>query len=232
MAVEWFYRCMGVHMGPYTAAEFRQRALAGEITHDTLVTRSGTDDWVTADRVKGLLLPPLPHEMEKNESISEIIDKQHNTETLTTWNNLSPKERDNVIKVVFFTCFLLALIIVCIPRTSQKNTSTPDPEPISDFYRNNLNHRIDEIEARTLTTSPTDQESIKKLMSDLDSLESDVRRSTSTYNRKPYERGYTLEQRKEASRRTLIDQGYSESEATQTVEDMERYDLLLDPPRR
>lgn len=55
MSVEWHYQFMGEIIGPLTAAELRKRALNGEITHDTLITRSGTKDWITADRVKGLL---------------------------------------------------------------------------------------------------------------------------------------------------------------------------------
>ncbi len=54
---------MGVVVGPVTKAVLRERALNGEITHDTLITRSGTDQWMTADRVKGLLSPATAEEM-------------------------------------------------------------------------------------------------------------------------------------------------------------------------
>jgi len=37
MAVEWYYRTMGDVIGPLTPKEMRQRALAGDITHDSPV---------------------------------------------------------------------------------------------------------------------------------------------------------------------------------------------------
>ena len=64
MAQEWFYKFMGETVGPLSTSEFREHATDGRIQPDTPVTRDGTDDWVSADRIKGLfdadgvLLPP------------------------------------------------------------------------------------------------------------------------------------------------------------------------------
>lgn len=56
----WYFQLMGDTVGPLTSAELRERALSGQITAETLVTKDGTDRWVTADRVAGLLDPAPP----------------------------------------------------------------------------------------------------------------------------------------------------------------------------
>ena len=50
----WHYRLMGEEYGPITAKELQEIAEAGTISPDTLLRKSGMEDWVTADRVKGL----------------------------------------------------------------------------------------------------------------------------------------------------------------------------------
>jgi hypothetical protein len=54
MAQEWFYKFMGETVGPLSTSEFREHAADGRVQPDSLVTRDGTDDWVSADRIKGL----------------------------------------------------------------------------------------------------------------------------------------------------------------------------------
>ncbi len=63
------------------------------------------------------------------------------------------------------------------------------------------------------------------------SLREEALRRLDALNRNPYERGYSLEIRREAARRTLVQRGYSPSEAQLTVDAMEVQGLLPDPPR-
>jgi hypothetical protein len=70
MAQEWFYKftvsplSTGETVGPLSTSEFREHAADRRVQPDTLVTRDGADEWVSADRIKGLfdadgvLLPP------------------------------------------------------------------------------------------------------------------------------------------------------------------------------
>lgn len=53
----WHYKLMGEEYGPITAKELQEIAESGTISPDTLVRKAGLDDWVTADRVKGLFTP-------------------------------------------------------------------------------------------------------------------------------------------------------------------------------
>ncbi len=57
----WYFQVMGDAIGPLTSVELRERALSGQIGPETLISRDDTDQWVTADRVSGLLDPaPTP----------------------------------------------------------------------------------------------------------------------------------------------------------------------------
>lgn len=51
----WYFQLMGDTIGPLSGAELRERAINGQITADTLISRDGTDKWIFADRVNGLL---------------------------------------------------------------------------------------------------------------------------------------------------------------------------------
>lgn len=231
MSIEWYYSCMGEKIGPFTGSEMRQRALDGEISHDTLVTRTGTEDWVTADRVKGLLSPPSETETEKMEPDAEEVSNSNEAESQEFQQTLSPKEKEFVFKVILAG----SVIVFFLFLIKKEKTYTPDRSvdySSNSSYRKSLDERAADLESRIKTISPTDHESLRDLVSDVDDLEMEVRQATSKFNRRPDQLGYTLQQRREAARRTLIDQGYSYSEAEQTVNDMEKYDLLLDPPRR
>ena len=51
---KWYFKLMGEMIGPLTSDEFRERALSGQVTAETLVTKEGTDRWIRADHVAGL----------------------------------------------------------------------------------------------------------------------------------------------------------------------------------
>jgi hypothetical protein len=70
------------------------------------------------------------------------------------------------------------------------------------------------------------------LESRIKSVERQVRKRARSFNRKPGERGYSQDVREEAAYRTLVKQGYSPSEARESVEAMVEFDMLPDPPRR
>jgi hypothetical protein len=56
---QWYYEVMGSALGPISGAELKQKAQLGQIQFDTPV-RLGTDGkWQPAERVKGLLPPPV-----------------------------------------------------------------------------------------------------------------------------------------------------------------------------
>lgn len=127
MATEWYYQSMGEKIGPFNASELRQRAVAGELTHDTLVTRTGTEDWVTADRVKGLLAPPSKDELEKIELRAEEILPSLNAENQSGGDFLSVKDQD-AIKIFgfLFLGFLMVYMFVLNYREKDTYVSTPD----------------------------------------------------------------------------------------------------------
>ncbi len=55
MSRQWYYRVLGEQRGPFSAAELREEARLGRINRDTWILKKGSEKWVTADRVKGLL---------------------------------------------------------------------------------------------------------------------------------------------------------------------------------
>ena len=59
MTNDWFFQVMGLVRGPVDSRTLRELAVDGEITRDTFVRRQD-GDWITADRVKGLLQPRQP----------------------------------------------------------------------------------------------------------------------------------------------------------------------------
>ena len=58
MAVEWFYLRDGQIVGPLTAAQVREHALAQKVGLVDHVRRGGDCNWVPASKVKGLFDPP------------------------------------------------------------------------------------------------------------------------------------------------------------------------------
>jgi hypothetical protein len=70
------------------------------------------------------------------------------------------------------------------------------------------------------------------LESRIENVERQVRKHARSFNRKPGEQGYSQDVREEAAYRTLVRQGYSPSEARESVEAMVEFDMLPDPPRR
>ncbi len=51
---DWFIEFNGEAMGPFSAAELKQRAAAGEVTPDTQICKAGTNKWAPASALKGL----------------------------------------------------------------------------------------------------------------------------------------------------------------------------------
>ena len=68
----WYFKDLGETIGPLTSLEIRKCAQNGQIKSDTLVTRDGTDRWVTADRVAGLFdsapSPVIPQALQNTPS--------------------------------------------------------------------------------------------------------------------------------------------------------------------
>jgi hypothetical protein len=67
MAVQWFVKMGGRHVGPFTAQELKQMAVAGELTRNSVICRRTNDTpdskWVPAYKVKGLFTDaPLSNE--------------------------------------------------------------------------------------------------------------------------------------------------------------------------
>jgi len=60
MSIEWFYLHAGEVVGPITAQQLRDHALAGRVSPDEYVKRGGEGDWLPAKNVKGLFAPPPP----------------------------------------------------------------------------------------------------------------------------------------------------------------------------
>ena len=79
---------------------------------------------------------------------------------------------------------------------------------------------------------PAPSAEYRELERHLDSLERVARRRLESVNRKSWQPGYSLEVRKAAAYKTLVEQGFPPGEARLTVEAMVDQGLLPDPPRR
>ena len=78
MATNWYYKLMGVENGPVSSDELLALARAGRILSDTLVRKSGTEQWALAERVKGLFDPATPlqsHEQPQSHDIEPTPNK-------------------------------------------------------------------------------------------------------------------------------------------------------------
>ena len=63
MTAKWYFQMMGETVGPLTGGELRERALQGQISGETLIGKDGSDRWVRADRVQGLMDAPTDVEL-------------------------------------------------------------------------------------------------------------------------------------------------------------------------
>lgn len=86
-------------VGPLTGGELRERARQGQISRETLVSKDGTDRWVTADRVQGLLSDAeLAAWAEANQStapsmaLPPVINNPTPSDSLPTSQTVSTKD--------------------------------------------------------------------------------------------------------------------------------------------
>ena len=96
MTAKWYFQMMDDTVGPLTGGELRERALQGQISPETLVSKDGTDRWVTADRVQGLLAPLSDAELaawaEANQSTAPSINNPTPSDSLPTSQTVSTKD--------------------------------------------------------------------------------------------------------------------------------------------
>lgn len=59
MSKQWYYQAMGSEIGPLASAALKQEVRLGHIQPDTLVRLGLEGEWQAADRIKGLLDPPM-----------------------------------------------------------------------------------------------------------------------------------------------------------------------------
>lgn len=59
MSKQWYYQAMGSEIGPLASAALKQEVRLGHIQPDTLVRLGLDGEWQAADRIKGLLDPPM-----------------------------------------------------------------------------------------------------------------------------------------------------------------------------
>lgn len=87
MRSEWYYQLMGDELGPLTADELRAHAQEKRIMPDTPVRKGTRGQWVTADRVRGLLdrmeLTPSPPQSTSQAESSQTYMADQRTETST-----------------------------------------------------------------------------------------------------------------------------------------------------
>jgi len=107
VAQVWYYRQMDETVGPLSPSEFREHATDGRINPDTLVTRDGTDNWVSASRIKGLF---ATNDDDGYEEVSAVVDEgaQSPSSTSTSrtalsslyaaWNSVSNGGRKRTLK--------------------------------------------------------------------------------------------------------------------------------------
>ncbi len=75
---------MGEEIGPISAKELKDAAESGAISPDTLVRKAGMDDWVTADRVKGLFTPSSKQSTKTVVQVHPQKNSQHDAEGTNT----------------------------------------------------------------------------------------------------------------------------------------------------
>tara|TARA_R110002095_G_scaffold173898_1_gene151340 strand:+ start:835 stop:1278 length:444 start_codon:yes stop_codon:yes gene_type:complete len=95
-----------------------------------------------------------------------------------------------------------------------------------------LSSELDKIEAEAVRQSVNGKLNTTVLNERLNDVRKAIRKKNQQSDRKQWESGYTLEERKQVAVMILIRQGYSLSEAIQIVDKAERSGLLPDPPRR
>lgn len=114
-------------------------------------------------------------------------------------------------------------------------TATSDRNQAADVLEHTHGDSLDrlgEVENRLVDKVLRNDTDYSEIDRDLAPLEDEARRRLQAFNRKPKELGYSRDVRREAAYRTLMDNGYSSSEARLTVQAMEAEHMLPDPPRR
>ncbi len=120
------------------------------------------------------------------------------------------------------------------PSYGARGFNTPivntDATSEDDDHQQELANIKQELRRRQFSSNPADK-NLSDIRRRLEPLEELARARSAKINRKPWQQGYTLEQRRAAAYLAFLKLGYSETEARLTVDAMDRQGRLPDPPR-
>lgn len=127
---------------------------------------------------------------------------------------------------------LLLFVMGVLVSIESKPTDYSWTQATASHSEAELSSELDKIEAEAVRQSVNGKVNTAVLNERLNDVRKAIRKKNQQFDRKQWESGYTLEERKQVAVMILIRQGYSLSEAIQIVDKAERSGLLPDPPRR
>ena len=68
MANQWHYKRQGQQFGSFSDQQIKHLADSGQLERSDMVQREGTDQWVAAGRLKGLLFLPVSSPVGDNDN--------------------------------------------------------------------------------------------------------------------------------------------------------------------
>jgi len=162
------------------------------------------------------------------------------------------EKRNQMLLVVFAAVFaFIAIVLLAIRDSSPHMDKNPPGEAPSQSAalerepresvvgsanarrsRDDAADRFQAIKGRVMDKMLQGETDYSDIHRELAPINDELHRRIEAGNRKPGQPGYPLEARREAARRTLMQQGWSAHAAQLAVKDMEADNLLPDPPQQ
>ena len=135
MAREWFLQSSAKELGPYSASEMKEHAIAGLISPDTPVRKGVSGKWLKASKVKGLLEPSgliderVPPNIDRTTlpTQKQPIAEQHALVAPKADNAFSFKHRNSIAVVGGFSLLILLSVVTVLLFANRKDHPENSP---------------------------------------------------------------------------------------------------------
>ncbi|WP_146600630.1 hypothetical protein [Novipirellula aureliae] len=105
-------------------------------------------------------------------------------------------------------------------------------EPSTNYQPEKLASELKSIESELKANQRSGKQQRQELLDRVEEINQINKRKVDGINRKPWQPGYTLSERRAAAKALLMRRGYTSEDAALTVQSMESIGLLPDPPKQ
>ena len=200
---QWYYADGDIRKGPYLVAELKSIAQSGKVTPESLIWRSGFEDWVLASRVKGLFVDEPLKESKQPETSpepsqgEEVAEPQAGSPLPDSFWPVEQAKESTPIPVLLIAKTLIAvgLALIILARgcdsleqryaeslSGQLELMKAEFDASWDTKNEELSERRDELQAKG-NRSASENSELQTITSDLQNISSDEQKEKTVQQR-------------------------------------------------